>query len=63
MAQLRIILNQLIDNARRYTDAGTLTIRACCEADRVKIAMSGKFLPYKYYGATGNNLAYGLKEE
>jgi len=25
--------------------------------------MSGKFLPFKYYGATGNELAYGLKEE
>jgi len=33
------------------------------KGDRVKIAMSGKFLPYKYYGATGNNLALGLKEE
>ena len=29
----------------------------------VKIVMSGKFLPFKYYGATGNELAYGLKEE
>src|SRR5215207_10305 len=38
--QLRIVLNQLIDNARRYTDAGTLAIRACCEADRVKIAIA-----------------------
>jgi hypothetical protein len=24
--------------------------------------MSGKFLSYKYYGATGNDLALGLKE-
>ena len=31
--------------------------------DRVKIGMSGKFLPYKYYGATSNALTYGLKEE
>jgi cyanate lyase len=31
--------------------------------DRVKISMSGKFLPYKYYGATGNQPAYGYKEE
>jgi cyanate lyase len=30
---------------------------------RVKIAMSGKFLLFKYYGATGNAQAYGLKEE
>ncbi len=33
------------------------------KGDRVKITMSGKFLPFKYYGATGNELAYGLKEE
>ena len=38
--QLRIVLNQLIDNARRYTDAGILTIHACCAADRVKIAIT-----------------------
>jgi cyanate lyase len=31
--------------------------------DRVKIGMTGKFLPYKYYGATGNIPAYGYKEE
>jgi hypothetical protein len=28
----------------------------------VKITMSGKFLPYKYYGATGNVPEYGFKE-
>jgi cyanate lyase len=33
------------------------------KGDRVKISMTGKFLPFKYYGATGNNLAVGLKEE
>ena len=33
------------------------------KGDRVKITMSGKFLPFKHYGATGNQLAYGLKEE
>ena len=33
------------------------------KGDRVKLSMSGKFLPYKYYGATGNALALGLKEE
>ena len=31
--------------------------------DRVRITMSGKFLPFKYYGATGNAPAYGYKEE
>jgi cyanate lyase len=30
--------------------------------DRVRITMSGKFLPYKYYGAAGNP-QYGYKEE
>jgi cyanate lyase len=33
------------------------------KGDRVRISMSGKFLPYKYYGATGNAQAYGYKEE
>ena len=38
--QLRISLNQLIDNARRYTEGGTIAIRACCDADRVRIAIT-----------------------
>ena len=33
------------------------------KGDRVAIGMTGKFLPFKYYGATGNALAVGLKEE
>jgi cyanate lyase len=33
------------------------------KGDRVKITMSGKFLPFKYYGATGNAPQYGYKEE
>jgi cyanate lyase len=33
------------------------------KGDRVKISMSGKFLPFKYYGATGNAQQYGYKEE
>ncbi len=33
------------------------------KGDRVRITMSGKFLPYKYYGATGNEQALGYKEE
>ena len=33
------------------------------KGDRVKITMSGKFLPFKYYGATGNAAEYGYKEE
>jgi cyanate lyase len=33
------------------------------KGDRVKITMSGKFLPYKYYGASGNVPEYGYREE
>lgn len=33
------------------------------KGDRVKLTMTGKFLPFKYYGATGNQQAYGFKEE
>jgi cyanate lyase len=33
------------------------------KGDRVKITMTGKFLPYRYYGATGNVPEYGYKEE
>jgi cyanate lyase len=33
------------------------------KGDRVKITMSGKFLPYKYYGNSGNVPDYGFKEE
>jgi len=31
--------------------------------DRVKIAMTGKFLPFKYYGAEQGLPQYGFKEE
>ena len=31
--------------------------------DRVKITMSGKFLPYKYYGNDDETPEYGYKEE
>ena len=31
--------------------------------DRVRMSMSGKFLPFKYYGAEGNAQQYGYKEE
>ncbi len=33
------------------------------KGDRVKIIMSGKFLPFKYYGSSGNVPGYGFKEE
>jgi len=33
------------------------------KGDRVKIAMSGKFLPYKYYGNAQGIPEYGYKEE
>jgi cyanate lyase len=32
------------------------------KGDRVRLTMSGKFLPYKYYGAVGNEQAAGYKE-
>ena len=41
----------------------TIDRQADPKGDRVKLSMSGKFLPYKYYGATGNAQAYGYKEE
>jgi cyanate lyase len=33
------------------------------KGDRVKITMSGKFLPFKYYGNSGNIPEYGFKED
>jgi cyanate lyase len=33
------------------------------KGDRVKISMTGKFLPYKYYGNEQGIPAYGYKEE
>ena len=33
------------------------------KGDRVKITMSGKFLPFKYYGAEQGIPEYGFKEE
>jgi cyanate lyase len=41
----------------------TMERQADPKGDRVKIGMSGKFLPFKYYGATGNAQALGYKEE
>jgi cyanate lyase len=32
------------------------------KGDRVKITMSGKFLPFKYYGSEQGILEYGVKE-
>jgi hypothetical protein len=33
------------------------------KGDRVKIGMTGKFLPFKYYGAKGNEQGLGYREE
>lgn len=33
------------------------------KGDRVQMVMSGKFLPYKYYGTIGNHQQLGFKEE
>jgi cyanate lyase len=41
----------------------TMERQADPKGDRVKIAMTGKFLPFKYYGATGNAQALGYREE
>ena len=41
----------------------TIDRQADPKGDRVKLSMSGKFLPYKYYGASGNVPGYGYKEE
>ena len=41
----------------------TIDRQADPKGDRVKLAMTGKFLPFKYYGATRNAQAYGYKEE
>jgi cyanate lyase len=41
----------------------TIDRQADPKGDRVKLSMTGKFLPFKYYGATGNAQAYGFKEE
>jgi len=41
----------------------TIERQADPKGDRVRIGMTGKFLPYKYYGASGNAQAYGYKEE
>ena len=38
-----------------------ITRKAEPKGDRVAIGMTGKFLPFKYYGATGNSLAYGFR--
>ena len=39
-----------------------LAREANAKGDRVKITMSGKFLPYKYYGAQQGVPEYGYKE-
>jgi cyanate lyase len=41
----------------------TIERQADPKGDRVRIGMTGKFLPFKYYGAEGNAQAYGYKEE
>jgi cyanate lyase len=36
--------------------------QADAKGDRVKLTMTGKFLPFKDYGVQGNEQAYGYKE-
>jgi cyanate lyase len=40
-----------------------ITRKADSKGEGVALGMTGKFLPFKYYGAAGNQLGYGLKEE
>ncbi|MCC7254192.1 cyanase [Hyphomicrobium sp.] len=41
----------------------TMERQADPRGDRVKIGMTGKFLPFKYYGAEQGLPAYGFKED
>ncbi|RTL50894.1 MAG: cyanase [Bradyrhizobiaceae bacterium] len=41
----------------------TIDRQADPKGDRVKLGMTGKFLPFKYYGAKGNEQLLGYKEE
>lgn len=45
--QLRIIMVQLVDNARRYTDSGSIRIHAACEGEfvRVDVSDTGRGIP------------------
>ena len=40
-----------------------ITRKADPKGDRVQIGMTGKFLPFRYYGAKGNEMQLGFKEE
>ena len=40
-----------------------ITRKSDPKGDRVQLGMTGKFLPFKYYGSKGNELALGLKED
>jgi hypothetical protein len=37
--------------------------QAEAKGGRVPLGMTGEFLPFKYYGTKGNELAAGLKKE
>ena len=41
----------------------TIDRQAGPKGDRVRSGRTGKFLPFKYYGASGNAQAYGYEEE
>jgi cyanate lyase len=60
----RLSLNQPKVSGLRNTRLGGFPVERLPKpkGDRVKITMSGKFLPYKYYGASGNVPEYGFKE-
>ena len=59
-------MKNLSKTNRVHVNGGALARGESCHlsvGDRVKLGMTGKFLPFKYYGATGNAQAYGYKEE
>ena len=49
--QLRTIMLQLVDNARRYTDSGSINIHAVCESEfvRVDVSDTGRGIPVDMY--------------
>lgn len=57
-----LMRNSATGSCRRSISTWSWSVWANPKGDRVQIAMSGKFLPYKYYGASGNHQEYGFKE-
>ena len=58
-----LIEEEFGDGIMSAIDSTSSQRQADPKGDRVKLTMSGKFLPYKYYGASGNAQKYGYKED